>query len=130
MDIGQRPSRQRRHLPTHGSPLHSQKQQCVDDSDDNTQDPTEDHYQPSRNRGRKQQAKKRMKTSFEHLVMSRKKATNSTAWYNNIPWRLWFWRVCLLWISFLCIRVMTSVWQGDVTRLGWNQYISQRWWWK
>jgi hypothetical protein len=145
MDVGQRPSRQRRHLPTHGTALTQQQQQKQqqssmhdsNNSNDEATDATSSVYQSlskGRGRERKQQAKKRMKTSFEHLMVSKRKSTTLGSMEGGgIQWRLWFWRACVLWLGFLCVRIMLSVWRGDITSLGWNQYLTQhpyRWWWQ
>ncbi|ORZ24385.1 hypothetical protein BCR42DRAFT_402826 [Absidia repens] len=144
MDVGQRPSRQRRHLPNNVTALQyhessttaaSTKQQddaANSDDHDYNNDNDNEYYSRQRGRGRKLLAKKRMQQSFGNLVTSSKKGamTDESVWL-SIQWRVWFWRLCVLWLAFLTLRVLTSIWQGDTTRLGLTQYLSHlpsTWW--
>ncbi|KAI8084929.1 uncharacterized protein BX664DRAFT_338128 [Halteromyces radiatus] len=132
MDIGQRPSRQRRHLPIHGTFSTSQSfsgsvnQGCndseTDDNDDQQDVNTENHttslMNPNRRRRIGHGSRTRMKPSI----------TGISTRNNNINsgiWRVWFWRMCIVWIAFLCLRVATSVFQGDTAFLSVTQYVSQ-----
>ncbi|CAO3642562.1 unnamed protein product [Cunninghamella echinulata] len=115
MDIGQRPSRQRRHLPLHGKIKNTSSSSFT--TINNNEKTNEINV---RNNNSKRKKK-------ERVLPKLNKATTATAIGKEsiINWRQWFWRCCILWIGFLCLRVMISLSHGDLSEMSLTHYISK-----
>ncbi|KAI9299388.1 hypothetical protein BJ944DRAFT_274270 [Cunninghamella echinulata] len=111
MDIGQRPSRQRRHLPLHGKIKNAPSSTTTATLEKTDEINVRNHHG------------KRKKKERILPKLNKTAATAITETESIINWRQWFWRCCILWIGFLCLRIMISLSHGDLSEMSLTHYI-------
>ncbi|CAO3611883.1 unnamed protein product [Cunninghamella blakesleeana] len=102
MDIGQRPSRQRCHLPLHGKITKGTNNSDLNNNNN-----------------------KRKERILPKHIKRKSDNNNNNKNTSRIDWKAWFWRCCIIWFAFLCFRILLGLTHGNISEMSLTYHISR-----